>query len=221
VAVLLTLDLGELPDEPEALYALAQIAAVACGGHAGDACSMERAAALASHHGVTLAAHPSYPDREHFGRRSLAMPPDDLRRSVAEQCAALRRASLVPIRHAKAHGALYHDLVRDPVLAAAFLAGVSEGLAVPPSALVILGPPGLPVGEAVLLREGFADRGYDADGRILPRGATGALLLDPAEAAAQARRLAASGRFDVLCVHGDTPGAVAVARAVRLALGSP
>jgi UPF0271 protein len=221
VAALLTLDLGELPDEPEALYALAQIAAVACGGHAGDEASMERAVALASRHGVTLAAHPSYPDREHFGRRSLTMSPEDLRRSVAEQCAALRRASPAPVRHAKAHGALYHDLARDPGLAAAFLAGVSEGLAVPPAALVILGPPGLPVGEAALLREGFADRGYDADGRLLPRGATGALLLDPAEAAAQARRLAASGRFDVLCVHGDTPGAVAVARAVRLALGSP
>ncbi|MCS6902292.1 MAG: LamB/YcsF family protein, partial [Myxococcales bacterium] len=183
--------------------------------------SMERAAALAMRYGVTLAAHPSYPDREHFGRRSIPMLPDELRRTVAAQCSALRRVSPQPIRHAKAHGALYHDLARDPTLTAAFLAGVSEGLEVPPPDLVILGSPKLVVGEATLLREGFADRGYDAFGHLLPRGAPGALLLDPMEAAAQARRLDASGHFDVLCVHGDTPNAVAVARAVRLALGLP
>ncbi len=220
MAALLNIDLGELPDEPDELYALAQIASVACGGHAGDRASMQRAAALAARHGAILAAHPSYPDREHFGRRSLPMTPDELRRSVAEQCAALRLASGTSLQTAKAHGALYHDLSRDPALAKAFLAGAAEGLAVPASALVILGPPGLAVGEARLLREGFADRGYDGDGRLLPRGTPGALLQDPTAAATQARHLDATGSFDTLCVHGDSPGAIAVARAVRAALAS-
>lgn len=215
---LLNIDLGELPGEPEELYQLAQIANVACGGHAGDAASMRRAVALAGAHGALLSAHPSYPDREHFGRRSLPMAPEGLRCSVAEQCAALRALSPGPITLVKAHGALYHDIARDPALALAFLDGVAEGLGLPVASLRILGPPALAVSPATLLREGFADRGLDPAGRLLPRGTPGALLHDPSLAAEQARRLASRGDLDTLCVHGDGPGALAVARAVRLAL---
>lgn len=220
LAVAINIDLGELPGEPDELYALADIVNVACGGHAGDDASMARAAGLAALHGACLAAHPSYPDREGFGRRSLAMSPGELRREVAAQCARLRGA-LPPgaaLRHVKPHGALYHDCARDPALASALLDGAAEGLCVSPASLLVLGPPGLDIGPATLLREGFADRGYDPRGHLLPRGSAGALLTDPAAAAAQALRLTASGGFDTLCVHGDTPGAVAVARAVRSAL---
>ncbi len=218
MAPLLNIDLGELDDEPVELYSLAQIASVACGGHAGDEASMARAAGLVARQGGLLAAHPSYPDREHFGRRSLPLTPGALGQSVAAQCAALRRAAGAPVRLVKAHGALYHDLSRVPGLLGAFLAGVCEGLGLLPGELTVLGPAGLPVGPARLLREGFADRGLDPSGALLPRGAPGALLTDPVAAAAQARALASSGLFDTLCVHGDTPGAVAVARAVRQAL---
>lgn len=217
---LLNIDLGELEHEPAELYTLAQIANVACGGHAGDAASMQRATALALQSGVTIAAHPSYPDRENFGRRSLDLAPEALRVSVAAQCAALASVAPAPLRHVKAHGALYHDVRRSPPLLTAFLDGVCEGLGVERARLIVLGPAGLAVGEATLLREGFADRGQDAEGNLLPRSAPGALLSDPTEAAAQATRLATRGGFETLCVHGDTPGAVAIARAVRAALAS-
>ncbi len=219
--LLLNIDLGELPDEPIELYALAHLASVACGGHAGDTASMRRAVASAQAHGTLVAAHPSYPDREGFGRRSLALSPDALARSVAEQCAALaavvREGAGEPIVRLKAHGALYHDVARDPALRAAFLDGSARGLGVTPAQLVVLGPPGLEVAPAQLLREGFADRGYGPDERLLPRGTPGALL-DAAHAARQAARLVREARFETLCVHGDSPDAVVTARAVRAVL---
>ncbi len=227
--VTLNVDLGELADEPEALYALATVANVACGGHAGDEASMLRACALAAAHGCVLAAHPGYPDRAGFGRRSLPLDELDLpalRASIAAQCRALAAAARglgLEIATLKPHGALYHDDAREPARAAAVLDGAEDALPARPLSLVVPDDAAALAELARLrghriVREGFADRAYAADGSLLPRGAPGALLSAPAEAAAQALALARSGRFDTLCVHGDGPHAVAIAEAVRAAL---
>ncbi len=217
--VRLDIDLGELPDEPEALYACAHLASVACGGHAGDAVSVARAARLAAAHGARLGAHPSYPDREGFGRRAMAMDPAELAASIRAQCALFVRAA-GPAGHVKMHGALYHAIDRDEALATLVLSACRDVLGV----LDVLGPPqGATVRAAAALgmralREGFADRGLRPDGTLVPRGEAGALVEDPLVAARQALTLARSGEYDVLCVHGDGPHALVVARAVREAL---
>ena len=228
LAVDLNIDLGELEGEPEELYALATVVNVACGGHAGDAASMARAAALAAARGARVAAHPSYPDRARFGRERLDIGGDALRESVRVQCAALRAAAGAAglrVEALKLHGALYHDAAGDPARAEAALEGAIEGLGGELRAVV-----GPPWGEALAAaararglayaREGFADRVYDAEGRLAPRSAPGALLVDPAACAAQAARLAAAGGCETVCVHGDSPGAPAIARAVREALAA-
>lgn len=232
MAVDLNIDLGELPGEPDELYALATVVNVACGGHAGDDASMARAVALAAAAGALVAAHPSYPDRARFGRESLDIDDNTLREAIAAQCASLRAAAEaagVRVARLKLHGALYHDAARDPVRARAALAGAASGLGGGGGGgglEVVVGPPwGLLADEARgrglrYAREGFADRGYDAAGRLVPRGAPGALLADPAAAAAQALRLAEAGGVETLCVHGDSPGAVEMARAVREALAA-
>jgi UPF0271 protein len=216
--MLLGVDAGELPGEPEDLWLACDWIHVACGGHAGDAASMARVAAACAGR-VQLGAHPSYPDRGGFGRTPIAMAPRELAASVAEQCRAL--AAHARIAHAKPHGALYHDADRSPELAAAFVDGVVAAA----GAVAIVGPPAGCLREAAearglrYLREGFADRGLRADGSLIPRGEAGALILDPAVAAAQAALLADGAGVDILCVHGDSPGALGIAHAVRAAIG--
>ena len=223
-ACLIDIDLGELPDEPEELYALAHLANVACGGHAGDEASMRAALERCVRHGAAAGAHPSFPDREGFGRRVLAMDPAALRREVERQCAVLAAAAAhagTSIGHVKAHGALYHAADRDLALAVALLEGAATSLG---QGVRVIGPPGgaLSRAAAVLglpfLREGFADRGLLPDGTLVPRGHPGALLVDATLARTQAVRLATSGSVDVLCVHGDGPAALSIARAVRAGL---
>jgi UPF0271 protein len=223
----LNIDLGELPGEPAELFALATVANVACGGHAGDSASMARAISFALTRGTRLAAHPSYPDRQGFGRTTMAITPADLAARVEEQCAALQsiaRKLGYPASMVKPHGALYHDAARDPALAAAVLEGAVRGLGVPPAALTVVGPPrGALLEEsrrraARYAREGFADRAYRADGTLVPRSEPGALVTDPGECARQALALASAGGLETLCVHGDTPDAVAIAVRVRDAL---
>jgi UPF0271 protein len=214
-STLLNLDAGEHADEPVELWQLADIVAIACGGHAGDASSMARV--IAACETQWLAAHPSYPDREHFGRRSLTMSTGQLAAAIHQQWRALveiaeqhgRRVEWV-----KPHGALYHDAARDPEIARAVIA-IGVGVIGPPRGALhdLAVACGLPY-----LREGFADRALRSDGSLVPRGEPGALITDPAEAAAQARRLA----VDTVCVHADTPGALSIARAVSEALrGGP
>lgn len=225
----LNIDLGERADEDETLYALAHVANVACGGHAGDDASMARAVSRCRAHGTELAAHPSFPDRDGFGRRDLALDPAVLADTVAEQCARLRihaDAAAVAITVVKAHGALYHAADRDPAAAAALLEGARRSLG---DQVRLVGPGGGVFAAAAaragfeLLREGFADRGLlrgpDGRTRLVPRGQPGALITDPGAAAAQTRRLVLAGDIDTVCVHGDGEHAVAIARAVREALG--
>ena len=223
----LNIDLGELPGEPEALFALASTANVACGGHAGDLASMERAIALATTHGAAIAAHPSYPDREGFGRRTIAMDPAAIAASIEAQCGALAAVAArlgASVARMKPHGALYHDASREMAIADAVIEGALRGLAIDPAALTIVGPPVSLLRDRALARgmkyarEGFADRGYRADGSLVPRSEPGALIADPEAAAGQALDLARSGAVDTLCVHGDTKGAVAIAARVREAL---
>ena len=222
--VLLNIDLGELPAEPEPLYRYANLANIACGGHAGDEASMTRAVQRCHAHGTRVGAHPSYPDREGFGRRAVAMPPDALRLSIAAQCARLgsvARALGEPVLFVKPHGALYHAAAAEAALADALVRGAVDALG---ACVTFLGPGQSALAAAAArarlpyAREGFADRATRADGTLLSRDEPGALLLDPAACAEQARAMAARGDVEAVCVHGDTPGAVSIARAVRAAL---
>ncbi len=208
---------------------------VACGGHAGDPPIMARTVALAARLGVACGAHPGYPDLPGFGRRELAMSDEELHAALLAQVgalAAIARAAGVALRHVKPHGALYHRAAHDPATAAAV---VSAARTIDPE-LFLVGPPGSALLAAAtasgmrVLVEAFADRRYEPDGRLRDRRLPGALLSDPAEAAEQARRIATDGvvrttdgsllpiRAETLCVHGDTPGAPAIAAAVRAAL---
>ncbi len=225
MGIVLNLDGGEHDDEPEALYALADVVHIACGGHAGDEASMDRVVQACLRSGTRFGAHPSYDDREGFGRRAQEVLPELLAASIAEQCTRLLR---VAERHgaglvsAKPHGALYHAAHADEATARACVAGVARALG---TGVAIVGLAGGALERAALAaglayqREGFADRGVRADGSLVPRGEPGALIEDEAVAAARARALAARGDVDTLCVHADTPGAVAIARAVRATLG--
>jgi UPF0271 protein len=218
----LNADVGEGAGE-EPLYGLITSANIACGGHAGDAGSMREAARLAMAHGVAIGAHPSYPDRDGFGRVSQTLAPSALARAVAAQVGALLSiAGAVGARvaHVKPHGALYNDAALRSDVALA----VAEGVASVSQALILVGLAGSPAlgiwrerGFRVAA-EGFADRAYAADGTLVPRTSRGALITGSAEAAAQAIGLARGGRCDTICVHADTPGAGAIAAAVRLGL---
>ena len=221
----LNVDLGELPDESGELYALATVVNVACGGHAGDPSSMRRALGLAKTHRARVAAHPSYADREGFGRRPGFSPLAPTALAVASQLDALVAAALeagVALVGLKLHGALYHDAARDPALARALIDVAVERL---PALETVAGPPHGPFADAAHLRglgyqrEGFADRRYAGEA-LVPRTQPGALLESPEACVAQALAFARLGRFDTLCVHGDTPGSVEIARAVRDALAS-
>ena len=219
-APFLNVDAGELEDEPEELYAIAHAVSIACGGHAGDERSMERVLRACGTFGARAGAHPSYEDREGFGRRDLSLAPASIEASVEAQCArlaAVARGCGVALTHVKPHGALYHAANRDPEIARAVVAAARRAL----GSLLVVGPPEGELRRAAVgaglpfAREGFADRAMRPDGSLVPRSEPGAVVTDVDLARAQARRLAASGAFDTLCVHGDSPGAVAIARAVR------
>jgi UPF0271 protein len=221
---LLNLDGGEREDEPAALYALADVVHVACGGHAGDEASMDRVIAACARVGTRVGAHPSYEDREGFGRRPRAVTPDALARAVAAQCARLRDAADragVALASVKLHGALYHAAQVDPAAAHACVLGATRAL----GPLPVVGCAGSALEraarelEVAFLREAFADRTARADGSLVPRGEPGALIEEPEVAAALARALAARGDVDTVCVHADTRDALLVAGAVRHALG--
>ncbi len=216
----LNADLGESRDYAlqERLLQVITSANVACGGHAGDGETMRTTLEQCRCLGVAAGAHPSYPDRMNFGRLALNLPPADLAASIAAQVAELMevaRALGVVVTHAKPHGALYNQAARDPAIAAAIV----DGLRAYP-ALVLYGLRGSVMLDVfrdagfATASEVFADRAYEPDGSLRPRDLPGALLEDPATAAGNALQLALSGA-DTVCVHSDTPGAVAIARAVR------
>jgi UPF0271 protein len=212
----LNADLGEEVTDDAGLLAVVTSANVACGFHAGTPAIMKAVCAEAARLGVVVGAQVSYRDREHFGRVARDVDHDLLRDQVAEQVAALSEIAEVEgtaVSYVKPHGALYHRVTDDEEQADALLAGSG--------ALPVLGFPGsrllalaAAAGRATY-EEGFPDRGY-AQGRLIDRGRPGALLDDVDAMAAQGVRLAAD--MASLCVHGDSPGAVAHAWALRRAL---
>jgi UPF0271 protein len=219
---LMNLDAGEHADEPEELWALFDVLNIACGGHAGDAASMERVVRWCAASRCAIGAHPSYPDRVGFGRKTLAIEPTALAATIAAQCSALAEVAARhgrTVAYVKPHGALYHDAAADPAIARTLVDVVTRVLG---DRVVVVGPPAGALQEAAArravpyAREGFADRRMREDGSLVPRSQPGALLTDPTEAAAQARALAS--HVDTICVHADTPGALAIAAAVHGAL---
>ena len=223
--ILLNLDGGEHDDEPEQLYALADVVHIACGGHAGDDASMSRVVSACRRSGTAVGAHPSYVDREGFGRRALMVAPDVLESQIESQCASLRaiaESQGAAVTSAKPHGALYHAAHAHAAVARACVRAIGRALGPVP----IVGLAGGALESEAkaaghpYLREAFADRGVRPDGTLVPRGEPGAILEDPAAAAARARTLRESASADTLCIHADTPAALAIARAVREALGT-
>jgi UPF0271 protein len=225
----LSADVGEAVDDEgiaveRALLDVVSSVHVACGGHAGDAVSMRDTVLAALGHGVAVGAHPSYPDRDGFGRRPMPIGAPELEASLRHQIGALVEvcaAAGTTVRSVKAHGALY---ARVALGGSAFdaLRAAMAATADPATALVLpLGSPAETRGRAdgvTVWREGFCDRAYAADGTLVDRSVAGAVFDDPDQAAAQALRLLESGGLDSLCLHGDTPGVVALADAVRHAL---
>lgn len=224
----LNADLGEgfglwrMADD-EALLDIVTSANVACGFHAGDPHTMRRVCALAAARDVRIGAHVSYRDLQGFGRRFLDVDPDELRDEITYQIAALdgmARAAGTAVSYVKAHGALYNRVAADPHHAAALIEGTR---AFDPS-LPLLGMPGTLLltlardAGSLTVAEGFPDRHYTPDGRLAPRTEPGSVLSDPAEVAANAVTLADSGEVATLCVHGDNPAAVDLARMTRAAL---
>jgi len=228
-------DLGEGCGTDAAIVPLISSASIACGAHAGDPATMRETAALCLAHGVAIGAHPSFEDREHFGRRELDVPLEELEASVRRQIEALADvcASLgARLRHVKPHGALYNLAARDRATSDAIVRAMQ---AVDPSLVLyglagsVLVRAGLDAGLAVA-NEVFAERAYDADGRLAPRGTPGAVIEELDMALAQVRRLLREGmviardgtrvplRADTLCLHGDRADAPTFATALRAAL---
>jgi 5-oxoprolinase (ATP-hydrolysing) subunit A len=219
----LSADLGEGGTEDQALLGLVTSVNIACGGHAGDEETMERCLRSAAAAGVAIGAHPSYEDRENFGRRAMALPLDQVTDLVQRQVAKLTALAAkydITIHHVKPHGALYHQAGRDPLLAAAVVQAI---LQISPQ-LILYAQPGSQLDEVAkaagltVCPEGFADRRYRDDGSLMPRGEPGALIKEVDAAVAQAMKIAATGKIKTLCIQGDGPTAVAILKALRVRL---
>lgn len=220
----LNADLGEGGSQDEALLHLVSSANIACGGHAGDEVTMRRAMELCVSAGVRIGAHPGYEDREHFGRRAMALPFDAVSRLVEQQVERLMdlaREMGTSVDHVKAHGSLYNQADHDRALADAVVLGITR---VSPELILYAPPSGAMAAAAdaagiTLCAEGFADRRYLENGLLMPRAEPGAVICNVEEAVAQAMLLIASGEVRTLCVHGDGVTCVEILRALRAKLG--
>lgn len=212
---------------------------IACGFHAGDPLTLERTLALAARHGVTVGAHPSYPDLAGFGRRSMALADEELHALLHYQIAALDGMAAcagLGLAYVKPHGALYNDMMTDAGRRQCVMRAVAGYHR--PLALMLQATAQAPAHRAEaaelgleLLFEAFADRCYDDEGRLLSRRLPGAVH-DAESTLAQARSLLATGEVitasgrrlalaaDTLCVHGDNPEAVAAVQRIRALMGA-
>jgi UPF0271 protein len=235
VTIDLNSDVGEGAGDDGVIIPLVTSVNVACGFHAGDPVTIRQTLRLAKRHGVAVGAHPSYPDREGFGRRAMAREPEDVESDLLYQLGALSalcRAEGVALTHVKPHGALYNAAALDGGLAGAIIRAVR---AFDPSLrlVVLAGSPMAGLVRSAGLRcgeEAFADRGYTPEGALQPRQLPGALVESVDEVADRALRMAqervvvaVNGAVipvaaDTLCLHGDTPGAARMAAAVRARL---
>ena len=228
----LNADLGEGQACDLELLRIVSSCNVACGGHAGDVNSMTTTVRAAIANGVAVGAHPSYPDREGFGRRSGGTRGEELHTSIGDQIEALRAiagAQGTELTHIKLHGALYNDAATDRGLAELVVGVVVRTQGAP----ALVGPPASQLQAAAeeqgvsFIAEAFVDRVYRDDGSLVPRTEPGAVHSDINTITTQAVRLACAGRVvcqsgdeieilaDTLCIHGDTDGAAEAARAVR------
>ncbi|MFT3661106.1 MAG: 5-oxoprolinase subunit PxpA [Gordonia sp. (in: high G+C Gram-positive bacteria)] len=229
----LNADLGEGVGDDATMVQLVTSANVACGFHAGTPSLLRRTCRQAVDAGVRIGAQVSYPDRDGFGRRFMEIDPDDLVADVLFQIGALSQIARSvggTVDYVKPHGALYNTVVAHPEQAAAVVTAVGEAglplMGLPDSlSLALARESGIPV-----LTEAFADRAYTSEGTLVSRRLDGAVLTDPAVIADRVVKLATGERIraidgteiaitaDSICLHGDTPGAVEHARAVRRAL---
>jgi 5-oxoprolinase (ATP-hydrolysing) subunit A len=225
----LNADVGEgLPDSDAALLRLVTSANVACGLHAGDPHTMRKTVALAVRQGVAVGAHPGFDDRQGFGRRPVQLNHAELADLILYQLGALdaiARAEGAALHHVKPHGALYNQAERDETLAVGIIAAIRQFA----PRLPLVGRAGSAMAAAArtlghpFTAEAFADRRYRADGSLVARSEPGAVLTEPDDVVAQVRRLVTAGEvvsgdgtrvpvaFETLCLHGDTPGAAALA----------
>ncbi len=220
----LNCDTGEGVGNEALLLPLVSSCNIACGGHAGDRVSMESVVGLALEHGVRIGAHPSYPDREHFGRLSLKLPAEELQEALLGQLKSLEKilqAKGANLHHIKAHGALYNDLAADPVLGKSYL----EALVAYRHRVRLFAPCGSGFARQAreagfqVWEEAFADRAYRSDGSLAARQLPGSVHSNPEEVWRQLRQMVFEGHVSTLdgtnytllpqtyCVHGDTPQA--------------
>jgi UPF0271 protein len=234
----LNCDLGEGMGDDAAVLPFVTSANIACGAHAGDPTTMRRTIAAAVAAGVAIGAHPGFYDRDHFGRRALDLPPDQVFDEVLAQIGALAftaRPFRVRLGHVKPHGALYHVVGARSDIADAFVRATLAARA----DLIVVGPPDSALSHSAQAHgarfagELFADRNYGDDGRLAPRGHPAALVdLDPSAAAARAVALVRDGQIttvtgrtipqvgQTLCLHGDDPRVIDRAQALRSALAA-
>ena len=236
----LNCDMGELPQAiadgtQKALMPSFTSINVACGGHAGDAQTMQTTIEQAMRWKLAIGAHPGYPDRANFGRVELSLSPEAIAYSVYQQGRALAEIAEhngVSLTHVKPHGALYNQAVNNRELAKAIAKGVARWK----THIVLVGLAGSPMLDVFceagfpVAAEAFADRTYEPDGTLLSRNHEDALIHDPAEAARQALSIVEQGfvlacngsevavSAQTICIHGDTPGAPQIAIAVAQTL---
>ena len=205
-------------------------ASIACGFHAGDPMWMRHTVRLAEEHGVAIGAHPSYPDLNGFGRRNMAVTPEEAKNDIIYQIGALQAfTKSKKLQHVKPHGAMYNRAVNDGEMAHATCEAILEvdrGMVL----VALAGSPWVRVAEDMGLRvarEVFADRALNADGTLVSRSQPGAVIHDIEEVVERSLRMVTEGkttavtgeqiqvRADSLCLHGDTTGAVEMARALK------
>jgi UPF0271 protein len=241
----LNCDMGEMPEAiadgtQESLMPFLTSVNVACGGHAGDEQTMKTTIEQALRAKLAVGAHPGYPDRAHFGRVELDLTPEAIADSIFEQVRALAEVAAgcgVRLAHVKAHGALYNQAARNRTSAAAIARGVARWCELHPGKeLVLVGLAGSKMLDVFreagfpVAAEAFADRRYEPDGTLRARNFEDALIRDPQEAGRQALHIVERGTViarggaeievnaQTICIHGDTPGASAIAAAVAQTL---
>ena len=231
----LNCDVGEGVGNESLLFRYISSCNIATGGHAGDTDSMREVVSLAEKYKIRIGAHPSYPDRLHFGRVSRKMDKDEFQSSMANQISALGAvlaSSKVSLHHIKAHGALYNDLAPGGPLAMEYL----EVLQPYRQTCVIYAPFGsefyrMAAGQGFRVwEEAFADRAYESDGRLVSRGQPGAVITDPKAAAHQVIQMVRDHRVScsdgsyyainprTICIHGDTPNAIEILKQITESL---
>ena len=216
----LNCDLGEGIGSDEAIMPYITSANIACGFHAGDEQTMRETLRLAKRFGVNAGAHPSWNDRENFGRKEMDVSPEEAEKLVFEQIQILMTIAKeegVTLTQVKPHGALYNQSAKDVVLATAIARAVKTSSV----DLILVGLAGsrsIEAGREMGVRvaaEGFPDRGYNADGSLMSRHLLGAIIESPEEVARHAIELVKTGRMDTLCLHGDHPNAAENAKMLR------